>query len=54
VLEDMKRSGVTHVEVSNKTIEELGKPIVAVAAPAATTADSSVELAAVEARRRCV
>jgi DNA polymerase len=33
VLEDMKRSGVTHVEVAKKTVEELGKAPRAVAAP---------------------
>jgi len=66
VLEDMKRSGVTHVDVSSKTVEELGKPPVVVAAPgdgpssplgtvAATPADPSTELAAIEARAKvCV
>jgi DNA polymerase len=59
VLEDMKRSGVTHVEVSNKTIEELGKPVALVArairTAAATVGDPAAELAAVEARAKvCV
>ena len=61
VLEDMKRSGVTHVEVSNKTMEELGKPPVAMGTSsplgtaATTPADHTSELAAVEARAKvCV
>ena len=60
VLEDMKRSGVTHVEVSNKTIEELGKPVVltpkaSIATPVASTGDPAAELAAIEARAKvCV
>ncbi len=66
VLEDLKRSGVTHVEVSNRTIEELGKPFVAADASAAgpssplgtaaaISADPTTELAAVEARAKvCV
>jgi len=61
VLEDMKRSGVTHVEVSNKTIEELGKPPVAartslpLGTAATTPADPTTELAVVEARAKvCV
>ncbi|MBM3860356.1 MAG: uracil-DNA glycosylase [Verrucomicrobia bacterium] len=37
-LEEMKRSGVTHVEVSQATLEELGrKPVVVAAVPAAPT-----------------
>ena len=59
VLEDMKRTGVTHVEVSNKTIEELGKPVALVPRTIGTTAtiagDPAAELAAVEARAKaCV
>jgi uracil-DNA glycosylase family 4 len=66
VLEDLKRSGVTHVDVSSKTVEELGKPPVAAAIPsagpnsplgtaAATIADPTAELAAIEARAKvCV
>ncbi len=59
VLEDMKRSGVTHVEVSNKTIEELGKPVTLVprtiGTAVAAAGDSAAELAAVEARAKvCV
>jgi DNA polymerase len=60
VLEDMKRSGVTHVEVSNTTIEELGKPVVltpkaSMATPVASTGDPAAELAAIEARAKvCV
>jgi uracil-DNA glycosylase family 4 len=67
VLEDMKRAGVTHVEVSSKTIEELGKPVAFVPraigvdpiSPVGTTADATggpaAELAAIEARAKvCV
>lgn len=59
VLEDMKRSGVTHVEVSNKTIEELSKPVLlvprALGTAASTAGDSAAELAAIEARAKvCV
>ena len=65
-LEDMKRSGVTHVAVSRETLEELGKPAVVSSVPsgkvgrvaeAAVAAPSGVatELAAVEARAKvCV
>ena len=34
-LEDMKRSGVTHVDVSRETLEESGKPAVVSAVPSA-------------------
>ena len=59
VLEDMKRSGATHVEVSNKTIEELSKPVVSVpralGTAVATAGDPATELAAIEARAKiCV
>lgn len=66
----MKRSGVTHVEVSSKTIEDLGKPFRAstsrVGASASKTtaggppalqhnSDPAVDLAAIEARAKvCV
>ena len=60
-LEDMKRSGVTHVEVSRETLEELGKaPVVAgVAFPpregTRPTTDATAELARIEARAKvCV
>jgi uracil-DNA glycosylase family 4 len=52
-LEEMKRSGVTHVEVSRETLDELGKPGSVAAGPAATTPTS--ELATIEARAKiCV
>jgi DNA polymerase len=65
VLEDMKRAGMTDVEVSSGTIEELGKlPVVTAVSTgtgsplgtaAATTADPPSELAAIEARAKvCV
>ena len=61
VLEDMKRSGVTHVAVSRQTLAELGKaPSVAgVASPprggTGPTAEATVELARIEARAKvCV
>jgi uracil-DNA glycosylase len=65
-LEDMKRSGVTHVAVSRETLEELGKPVVVAPVPGAevgrvaetaAAAPSGVvdELAAIEARAKaCV
>lgn len=64
-LENMKRSGVTHVEVSRETLEELGKPGVAAAAPSGKAVSAGAagtaanvptrELAAVEARAKvCV
>ena len=64
-LEEMKRSGVTHVEVSRATLEELGKFLVVAAVPsgkidyarAAGTAASTPmgELAPIEARAKvCV
>ena len=67
VLEDMKRSGVTHVEVASKTIEELGKPMKLTPrrpkgnpvstreAPVISSGDSVAELATIEARAKvCV
>ena len=60
VLEDMKRTGVTHVEVSNKTIEDLNKPVVLVprafeTAVATTAGNPATELGAIEARAKvCV
>jgi uracil-DNA glycosylase len=67
VLEDMKRSGVTHVEVAKETLEELGKAPRSVAADAKPTTEtpregtrptagsSTSELAAIEARAKvCV
>ena len=58
-LEEMKRSGVTHVEVSRETLEELGKPP---RPPAVATAgrivsqdsstDVAAELAAIEVRAK--
>jgi uracil-DNA glycosylase family 4 len=59
VLEDMKRSGVTHVEVLGKTVEELGKPVMlarkAVGSKITTAGNPAAELAAIEARARvCV
>src|SRR5579859_6519025 len=66
VLEDMKRSGVTHVEVARETVEGLGKSVVAAAVPAVrstqplgtaatTPSDVVTELAAIEARAKvCV
>jgi uracil-DNA glycosylase family 4 len=66
VLEDLKRSGVTHVDVSSKTVEDLGNPFVVAAVPsagldsplgtaAASSADPTSELAAIEARAKvCV
>jgi uracil-DNA glycosylase len=66
VLEDMKRSGLTHVDVAKETLEELGKPVVVAAVPsgkagraavtaAATPDDAATELAAIEARAKiCV
>jgi uracil-DNA glycosylase family 4 len=55
MLEDMKRAGVTHVEVSNKTIEDLGKPPMAAAVSTATPANPATELAVIEARAKvCV
>jgi uracil-DNA glycosylase len=67
VLEDMKRSGVTHVEVSGKTVEDLGKPIVLapktskakpvsqMGTPNASVGDPAAELAAIETRAKvCV
>lgn len=68
-LEEMKRSGVTHVEVSRQTLEELGKSVVGplpsggvgqvAEAPRAgtqpTTCDNAIELARIEARAKgCV
>ena len=65
-LEDMKRSGVTHVAVSRETLEELGKPVVVSSVPgakvgrvaetaAATPSGVVAELAAIEARAKvCV
>jgi DNA polymerase len=60
-LEDMKRSGVTHVGVSRETLAELGKaPVVAgVASPAREgtqpATDATAELARIEARAKvCV
>ena len=51
-LEEMKRSGVTHVDVSSATLEELGRPGVVAAVPsgkvvsakAAGTANSRVHV----------
>ena len=67
VLEDMKHSGVTHVEVSSKTMEDLGKPLVfapqaseakpvsPLETPVALAGDPAAELAAIEARAKvCV
>jgi uracil-DNA glycosylase len=67
VLEDMKRSGVTHVDVSSKTAEDLGKPVVLapkankekpvshMETPIASVGDPAAELAAIEARAKvCV
>lgn len=66
VLEEMKRSGVTHVEVSRETLEGLGKPVVVAAVPsgkvgrvaetpATKSGDVATELAALEARAKvCV
>jgi uracil-DNA glycosylase family 4 len=65
VLEDMKRSGVTHVDVSRETLEELGKPgvvaavpsgeVVSVGAAGTAAATPTSELAAIEARAKvCV
>ena len=61
-LEEMKRSGVTHVGVSRKTMEELGKAPVVVraaspprASPRPATDGVAAELAAIEARAKvCV
>jgi DNA polymerase len=55
-LEDMKRSGVTHVAVSRETLEELGKaPVVAGVASPPPTTDATAELARIEARAKvCV
>lgn len=56
VLEDMKRSGVTHVEVSSETLEGLSIPCRASGPPALQhNSDPTTELAAVEARAKvCV
>ena len=65
-LEDMKRSGVTHVDVARETLEELGKPAVVPSVPvgkvgrvaetaAAAPSGVATELAAIEARAKvCV
>ena len=60
VLEEMKRSGVTHVEVSQATLEELGKApregLSASGGPARpATRDAAAELASIEVRAKvCV
>ncbi len=62
-LEDMKRAGVTHVEVSRKTLEELGRPeaMVGAASPPrpaqnrggdAAPTSGMAELAVIEARAK--
>ena len=59
-LEEMKRNGVTHVEVSKETLEALGKSGVAAAVPSGKvvsarsdgTAASASELASIEARAK--
>jgi len=65
-LEDMKRSGVTHVAVSRETLEELGRPVVVAAVPwgkvgrvaesaAAAPTGAAAELAVIEAQAKvCV
>jgi DNA polymerase len=65
-LEDMKRSGVTHVDVSRETLEELGKPLIVAAVPggkvgrvaemaAPVRTGVAAELAAIEVRAKaCV
>ena len=57
VLEDLKRSGATHVEVSRETVEELGKPprIAPTTDTLPSARDATAELAAIEARAKvCV
>ncbi len=49
-LEDMKRSGVTHVEVSRKALETLGKPVHIESAP--EPSPPTDELATIEARAK--
>jgi len=59
-LEEMKRNGVTHVEVSRETLEQLGKSGVAAAVPSgkvvpartAGTAVTTSELSTIEARTK--
>jgi uracil-DNA glycosylase len=58
-LEEMKRSGVTHVEVSRETLAQLGKPgettaapVVKRSAPPPAIADGAGELALIEARAK--
>lgn len=59
-LEQMKRDGVTHVEVSRETLEALGKPVVAAAVPAANivrerapeTGAPPTEMATIESRAK--
>lgn len=59
-LEQMKRDGITHVEVSRETLEQLGKPVVVAAAPAALvvrerapeTGAATTEMARIEARAK--
>jgi DNA polymerase len=66
-LEDLKRSGITHVEVSRETLEELGKGVAGPLTPAGgrvssaprevtrPTTDAAAELAPIEARAKvCV
>ncbi|MGD0015950.1 MAG: uracil-DNA glycosylase [Verrucomicrobiia bacterium] len=54
-LEEMKRSGVTHVEVSRTTLEELGKVPVTHRGRETASAPENTELASVEARAKvCV
>lgn len=54
-LEEMKRSGVTHVEVSRETWGELGTPIATSTGPAAASSDGATELEQLEARAKvCV
>lgn len=54
-LEELKRSGVTHVEVSRATIEELGKPMLAATSGhARTTATGAVALQSARPQPRSV
>ena len=57
-VEDMKRSGITHVAVSRETLDELGKPIVRAVTAAVAAPDNSnvaAELALIQGRAKvCV
>jgi uracil-DNA glycosylase len=52
-VEEMKRSGITHVAVSRETLDELGKPVVRAAAP--DNSNAAAELALIQGRAKvCV